>query len=177
MLQRRHMTAVHYNRPNTKAQKGDINNEGFIIIPAEPRIRTTNGPTSRDPPAKAAAKGPKGEIKSSLATPSVNFALGTWGLSPPLARRTTSHPQNHTELRDKASESEERAPQKNPKHGIRDRRIRGRGRSRRAHLGGGSTGAAEAEAEAETRRQHPARWRAPLAFVGRRGGGGDTETE
>ena len=126
-------------------------------------------------PRKLPRKVRKGEIKSSLATPSVNFALGTWGLSPPLARRTTSHPPNHTELRDKASESEERAPQKNPKHGIRDRRIRGRGRSRsrRAHLGGGSTGAAEAEAE--TRCQHPSRSRAPLAFVGRSGGGGDTE--
>ena len=175
MLQRRHMTAVHYNRPNTKAQKGDINNEGL----SSSRQNRESAPRMAQPrgilPRKLPRKVRKGEIKSSLATLSVNFALGTWGLSPPLARRTTSHPQNHTELRDKASESEERAPQKNPKHGIRDRRIRGRGRSRRAHLGGGSTGAAEAEAE--TRCQHPSRSRAPLAFVGRRGGGGDTETE
>ena len=131
-------------------------------------------------PRKLPRKVRKGEIKSSLATLSVNFALGTWGLSSPLARRTTRATYQTTqELRDKAWHASQRNARrrKNPKHGIRDRRIRGRGRSRRAHLGGGSTGAAEAEAEAEaeTRRQHPSRWRAPLAFVGRSGGGGDTE--
>jgi len=112
-LQRRHMTALHYNRPNTKAQKGDINNEGFIIIPAEPRIRTTNGPTSRDPPAKAAAKGPKGGNKKLARNSLRKFCAGDLGfIFSARAAHNESHLPNHTRAtrQGMACKSEERAP-------------------------------------------------------------------